>query len=171
MLLISTFIRGAPRPGLETRSLAPESKGGPKWTFKAGNGSSCACSTSCSTGYNTSAACAEGLRACASRVDRIEGIAVLEGNSVYRVGDVLGLNGARYRLDSTSILCEPRYRATLLRRVLVSTSTLNGRPTGELCKGLPAKARAPSRRSCSNSRASDPLPSRHACVTREAHAH
>ena len=41
----------------------------------------------------------------------------------YRLKDILFVIGNRYRLDSMTILGEPRYRGTLLRETLVRTST------------------------------------------------
>ena len=55
-------------------------------------------------------------------------LSVLEKNSVYRMHDILVHSGIRFRRDSISVLCEPLYRGTLLRDVLVTTSLVDGVP-------------------------------------------
>lgn len=66
-------------------------------------------------------------------VDHIEGVAVLDHNSHYRFSDIIRSEGNRYRYDSVTVLCEPRYRNTLLREALLRSSHLNGAPLAELC--------------------------------------
>ena len=51
---------------------------------------------------------------------------MLERNSWYRFGDIVNTKGHRYRLDSATILCEPRYRSSLLRQMLFRTALLDG---------------------------------------------
>ena len=70
---------------------------------------------------------------CAKNVDHIEGVAVLDHNSHYRFSDIIRSEGNRYRYDSVTVLCEPRYRNTLLREALLRSSHLNGAPLAELC--------------------------------------
>mmetsp|Transcript_47458 Transcript_47458/g.122627 ORF Transcript_47458/g.122627 Transcript_47458/m.122627 type:complete len:591 (+) Transcript_47458:339-2111(+) len=71
--------------------------------------------------------CGEGVPACSGRVPVLpfEGseIAVLSDNSVYRLNDILLKTGTRWRLDSFTILCEERYRNSLLRLVLMKALT------------------------------------------------
>lgn len=72
--------------------------------------------------------CTEAIDQCSSTIDRIDGplgstLAVLSSNPTYRLKDILFVIGNRYRLDSMTILGEPRYRGTLLRETLVRTST------------------------------------------------
>ena len=72
--------------------------------------------------------CTEAIDECSSTIDRIDGplgstLAVLSSNPTYRLKDILFVIGNRYRLDSMTILGEPRYRGTLLRETLVRTST------------------------------------------------
>lgn len=71
--------------------------------------------------------CTEAIGHRADSVERIDGpagsqLAVLKSNPTYRVKDVLDISGTRYRLDSMTILGEPRYRGTLLRETLIRTS-------------------------------------------------
>jgi hypothetical protein len=77
---------------------------------------------------NRADTCTEAIDQCNDRVNRIEGplgssLAVLPSNPTYRVKDILGANGARWRIDSMTILGEPRYRGTLLRETLIRTAT------------------------------------------------
>ena len=72
--------------------------------------------------------CTEAIGQCSATIDRIDGplgstLAVLSSNPTYRLKDILFVIGNRYRLDSMTILGEPRYRGTLLRETLVRTST------------------------------------------------
>jgi len=73
------------------------------------------------------------LTSAQKNVDHIEGVAVLDHNSHYRFSDIIRSEGNRYRYDSVTVLCEPRYRNTLLREALLRSSHLNGAPLAELC--------------------------------------
>ena len=95
------------------------------------SGAACACSSKCKTG--APAKCTEALDICTRNVDHLEGVAVLDHNSHYRFSDIIWAQGDRYRYDSVTMLCEPRYRKTLLREVLLKSSHLNGAPLAELC--------------------------------------
>jgi hypothetical protein len=50
--------------------------------------------------------------------------------------------GMRYRYDSVTVLCEPRYRKTLLRDALVRSSFLDGVPLANLCGNEPPRSTA-----------------------------
>jgi hypothetical protein len=100
----------------------------------------CACSAKCDTGAPGN--CSEALEGCSPNIEYIEGVAVLEHNSHYRLSDITDAVGTRYRYDSVAVLCEPRYRKTLLRDALVRSSTLDGAPLSDLCGGEPSRSTA-----------------------------
>lgn len=106
----------------------------------AGSGAACACSAKCDTG--APANCSEALESCRPYVEQIEGVAVLEHNSHYRLSDITNALGLRYRYDSVTVLCEPRYRKTLLRDALVRSSFLDGVPLANLCGNEPPRSTA-----------------------------
>ena len=91
----------------------------------------CACRQSCVMDTATamcssddSNCCMEGIAACAQHIRRVDGLAVLERNSVYRMADIVTQAGIRWRLDSMTILCAARYRGTALRTMLQRTVQL-----------------------------------------------
>jgi len=95
-----------------------------------GNRFACAAFSVCGDPCDANRAdtCTEAIDQCNDRVNRIEGplgssLAVLPSNPTYRVKDILGANGARWRIDLMTILGEPRYRGTLLRETLIRTAT------------------------------------------------
>lgn len=92
--------------------------------------SDCACSSSCDRFQEPLETCTEGIPACGSNQARIGdiGLAVLHSNPVYRLHDLVWHAGNRYRIDCMTILCEPRYRGTVFRRVLQDMSTWHGIP-------------------------------------------
>jgi hypothetical protein len=59
-------------------------------------------------------------------------LAILADNKVYRIKDILAQRGLDWRADSMTILCERRYRDTLLRQTLVHTGLLDGAPLKQL---------------------------------------
>ena len=58
--------------------------------------------------------------------------AVLEKNTVYRVGDVVHHTGIKWRRDSIAILTQPKFRKLLLWHFLASTSRYNGTRLSDL---------------------------------------
>jgi len=87
----------------------------------------CACPGVCEqAGRRPKENCTEAVAECEPNVQFLDGVAVLESNPVYRVTDILTLQGMRWRLDATRTLCDARYRGTLLREVLRRTATLDG---------------------------------------------
>lgn len=87
----------------------------------------CACPDACTRATRRSTDnCTEAVAECEPNVQYLDGVAVLEGNSVYRVTDILMMQGMRWRLDAVRALCDSRYRGTLLREVLRRTATLDG---------------------------------------------
>jgi len=62
----------------------------------------------------------------------VEEFAVIANNSVYRMSDLVHHSGTRWRVDSTSILCMPRFRGTLMRDLLTKTSTYDGKRLADL---------------------------------------
>ena len=87
----------------------------------------CACPGVCTqAGRRSAETCTEAVAECEPNVQYLDGVAVLESNPVYRVTDILTLQGMRWRLDATRTLCDARYRGTLLREVLRRTATLDG---------------------------------------------
>lgn len=86
----------------------------------------CACPVCTQDGRRGADTCMEAVAECQPNVQFLDGVAVLESNSVYRVTDLLTLQGMRWRLDSVRALCDARYRGTLLREVLRRTATLDG---------------------------------------------
>ena len=97
----------------------------------------CACDIVCGGGSSSGGRCVEAISACADDIPHTNGpynLAVLQDNQVYRIKDVLGQR-ANWRLLSIRILCEPRYRLTLLRKTLVATSLLDGVPMARLSDG------------------------------------
>lgn len=55
------------------------------------------------------------------------GLAVLPRNAAYRLADILGRGGQKWRSDGLRILCEPIFRGTLLRALLAEELHLPGR--------------------------------------------
>lgn len=111
------------------------------------NATQCACESLCEKlvgsarilgGGELATRCDEAIPACSGRVLRRgpHSIAILAENKVYRIKDILAQRGPDWRSDSISILCEPRYRGTLLRKTLMDTSQMNGSPL----KGLDDEA-------------------------------
>ena len=98
----------------------------------------CACSATCGTPPGSAPSpvgCGEALAACVPTIPRVEGMALLEFNSVYRLSDMAGgFEGSHpyLRLGSLTILCEERYRGTLLREMLRATASLDGTPLTSL---------------------------------------
>ena len=93
----------------------------------------CACASICRgevTSHGTdSHLCTEAIPACMNAIKRVGTwhLALLESNPVYRVKDLVQRKGARWRLDAMTILCEPRYRGTLLRQALARSVTVDSR--------------------------------------------
>jgi len=76
----------------------------------------------------TQSACGEAIPICRNSISRATAwnLAVLPSNMVYRVGDILRQTGMRYYHDSAAILCQARYRGTMLRTVLQNASLWKG---------------------------------------------
>lgn len=75
--------------------------------------------------------CTESIPFCAATVrwhGRDPNIAILEDNEVYRVSDVVGRGGSKWRIDAIRVLCNARYRGTLLRAALEAHSLYKGAP-------------------------------------------
>jgi hypothetical protein len=111
------------------------------------NATQCACESLCEKlvgsarilgGGELATRCNEAIPACSGSVLRRgpHSIAILAENKVYRIKDILAQRGPDWRSDSISILCEPRYRGTLLRKTLMDTGQMNGSPL----KGLDDEA-------------------------------
>ena len=103
------------------------------------NATQCACESLCDKlvgstrtlrGSSLATRCNEAIPACSGSVLRRgpHSIAILAENKVYRIKDILAQRGSDWRSDSISILCEPRYRGTLLRMTLMDTSQMAGSP-------------------------------------------
>ena len=86
---------------------------------------SCVCSKSCSTGTEIQEIATFYTDANTERIGKHR-LAVLEKNSVYRMHDILIHSGVRFRRDAISILCEPTFRNTVMREVLLATTTIDG---------------------------------------------
>ena len=127
-------VQQAQRPQPEqTRDLAPAAE----VTAPVPNATRCVCSAACKGPSTASASasfrsstCLEAIPACRESALRRgpQSLAVLAQNSVYRLQDILAQRGLDWRADSIAILCEARYRGTLLRTALVQSSLLDGVP-------------------------------------------
>ena len=68
--------------------------------------------------------CSEAIKFCEPNIKRSDdGLAILRSNPIYRASDIIFQRGMRWRRDSIAILCNNRYRGTLLRKVLEATTT------------------------------------------------
>ena len=66
----------------------------------------------------SAAACPEPIPLCSRNVRRAsDGVAVVDGGSVYRISELVQHRGAQWRAGSVAILCNPRFRGTLMREV------------------------------------------------------
>ena len=89
----------------------------------------CACSAACSSPFIDHNACTDAVEDCETRVPRYYrngySLVVLANNMAYRMKDVL-THRNDYRWAAMVILCNSRYRGTLLRRSLHQTSLVDG---------------------------------------------
>ena len=109
-------------------ALAVASAAGNKFNPK--NKTGCACSAACDTRRPNEGGCKEAIPACARNIKSFGryNISVLADNGIYRVKDLLGSPAtATTRRDSVAILCERRYRGTLLRHAMQFSSTVDGK--------------------------------------------
>eukprot|EP00408_Alexandrium_pacificum_P016832 CAMPEP_0171188020 /NCGR_PEP_ID=MMETSP0790-20130122/17617_1 /TAXON_ID=2925 /ORGANISM="Alexandrium catenella, Strain OF101" /LENGTH=375 /DNA_ID=CAMNT_0011653091 /DNA_START=44 /DNA_END=1171 /DNA_ORIENTATION=- len=86
----------------------------------------CSCPACPSPGEDTISGCSDAIEACSPFIKRIKSVSVFETNSRYRMSDLLSHHGKRWRVDSFAIMCDPKFRNTLLRDVLRETSNLGG---------------------------------------------
>ena len=95
----------------------------------------CACSAACFSPFIDDKACTDAVEACETRAPRYQrngySLAVLANNMAYRMKDVL-MHRNDYRWAAMVILCNRRYRGTLLRRSLHQTSLIDGIPLQNL---------------------------------------
>ena len=62
--------------------------------------------------------CTEPIPLCSRNVRRAsDGVAVVDGSSVYRISYLVQHRGSQWRAGSVAILCNPRFRGTLVREV------------------------------------------------------
>jgi hypothetical protein len=95
------------------------------------NESVCACGWLCGgRRRRDDTPCSEAVPSCANSMPRASsfGMAVQAFNPVYRIKDTLFNLGETWRIDSMIILCESRYRGTLLRQALVRMLSVDGEP-------------------------------------------
>jgi len=92
----------------------------------------CACPFRPAPGEKVKATCADAIDACKGVLPKVQGLYLLEENSVYRTSDILRHHGFRWRSDSLAIMCNPKFRNTFLRDVLRETTQVNGQGTAHL---------------------------------------
>ena len=72
--------------------------------------------------------CSEAIKFCEPNIKRSDdGLAILRSNPIYRASDIIFQRGMRWRRDSIAILCNKRYKGTLLRKVLEATTTFDSK--------------------------------------------
>lgn len=66
--------------------------------------------------------CTEVASECSKGLPRVDGLVLLQNNSVYRIGDIV-LQKGLWRQSAINILCSRRYRTTLMREYLLGQAS------------------------------------------------
>jgi len=116
-------------------------------------GARCACPACPALDDEVNASCTDAIDSCKGVLRKVQGLYVMEDNSVYRVSDLMNHKGKKWRSDSLAVMCNPRFRNTFLREVLRETTQVSGRPAAylddpDLEKAVRSQPEGPERHSC-----------------------